>query len=100
MRDKPMKNHKPELTQAQRDELKAFASIPDDEIDTSDIPETRDWSGAVRGLFHMLPDERRKALKELRSRRVTDIHTNGSDLEDLPTSSPCSEVGSRSHTTD
>ena len=24
---------------------------PDSEIDTSDIPETTDWTGAVRGLF-------------------------------------------------
>ena len=93
-----MKSQKSELTQSQKDRWDAFDALTDDEIDTSDIPETRDWSGAVRGLFHMPPDERRKALKELRSRRVTDIHTNGRDLEDLPTSSPCSEVGSRSHT--
>ncbi len=25
--------------------------VPDAEIDTSDIPEITDWSGAVRGLF-------------------------------------------------
>ena len=73
MRDRPMKNHKPELTQAQRDELAAFDALTDDEIDTSDIPEIRDWSGAVRGLFHMTPDERRKAMAELRSRRPKDI---------------------------
>ncbi|MXX52954.1 MAG: hypothetical protein F4Z35_03125, partial [Dehalococcoidia bacterium] len=68
-----MKSQKAELTQAQKDELKAFASIPDDEIDTSDIPEVLDWSGAVRGLSLMSPDERRKAMEELRSRRSKDI---------------------------
>ena len=52
--------------------MKAFASIPDDQIDTSDIPEVLDWSGAVRGLFHMSPDERRKALAELKRRRPKD----------------------------
>ena len=43
--------------------------MTDDQIDTSDIPEIRDWSGAVRGLFLMPPDERRKAIEELRRRR-------------------------------
>lgn len=81
--------------------MKEFASIPDDEIDTTDIPEVLDWSGAVRGLFHMPPDERRKALAKLRSKRVADIHTNGSDPDDLPASSLLgSEVGSQPHTTD
>jgi predicted DNA binding CopG/RHH family protein len=27
------------------------APVPDDRIDTSDIPEVTDWTGAVRGLF-------------------------------------------------
>ena len=74
-----MKNHKPELTQAQRDELAAFDALTDDEIDTSDIPETTDWSGAVRGLFHMTPDERRKAMAKLRSRRAKNARNIGPD---------------------
>ena len=77
-----MKNQKTELTQAQRDELRAFASIPDDEIDTSDIPEIRDWSGAVRGLLHMPPDERAKAMEKLRSRRTEYARDNGSGPSD------------------
>jgi uncharacterized protein (DUF4415 family) len=32
--------------------LKRQASLPDDAIDTSDIPEVRDWTGATRGLFY------------------------------------------------
>lgn len=67
------------LTQAQRDELAAFDALTDDEIDTTDIPETRDWSGAVRGLFHMSPDERRKAIEKLRSRRAKNARDIGPD---------------------
>jgi uncharacterized protein (DUF4415 family) len=40
------------LTAAQRAELKALAALPDDQINTRDIPEVRDWSGAKRGLFY------------------------------------------------
>lgn len=38
------------------DELAALEAMPDSEIDTSDIPETLDWSGAERGKFHMKRD--------------------------------------------
>lgn len=41
-----------DLTAAQRAELDALEALPDDQIDTSDIPETLDWSGAKRGLFY------------------------------------------------
>jgi len=33
-------------------ELKALQDLADSEIDTSDIPEITDWSGAVRGRFY------------------------------------------------
>ncbi len=39
------------LTSDQVAELQALAAVPDEDIDTSDIPEQRDWSGARRGLF-------------------------------------------------
>lgn len=39
------------LTQAQKAELDALAAMPDDQIDTTEMPEVRDWSGAQRGLF-------------------------------------------------
>jgi hypothetical protein len=41
-----------QLTAKQRVELTALAVQSDDRIDTSDIPEVLDWSGAKRGLFH------------------------------------------------
>lgn len=40
------------LTRKQKAELEALAALPDDQIDLSDIPEVRDWSGAERGLFY------------------------------------------------
>lgn len=40
------------LTKSQKAELEALAALPDDEIDTSDIPEALDWSDAKRGLFY------------------------------------------------
>ena len=41
-----------ELTEEQRAEIEALAALPDAEIDTGDIPEILDWSGARRGLLH------------------------------------------------
>lgn len=43
-------------------ELAALEAMPDDTIDTSDVPEVRDWSGAVRGQFY----KPRKLQKTLR----------------------------------
>ena len=40
------------LTKAQEAELQALAALPDEQIDTSDIPEIRDWSGARRNLLY------------------------------------------------
>jgi uncharacterized protein (DUF4415 family) len=32
-------------------EIDVLAALPEDEIDTKDAPEVRDWSGAKRGLI-------------------------------------------------
>jgi uncharacterized protein (DUF4415 family) len=44
----------PELTKAQRDQLRELAKRPDSEIDTSDIPALteEEWKHAVRGRFY------------------------------------------------
>jgi uncharacterized protein (DUF4415 family) len=39
------------LTVAQQAELAALAALPDEQIDTTEMPEVRDWRGARRGLF-------------------------------------------------
>ena len=39
------------LTPVQQAELEALAALPDDQIDTRDMPEVCDWSEARRGLF-------------------------------------------------
>lgn len=42
------------LTDTQREHLAELAAMPDDSIDTSDIPEMSDaaWSAGVRGRFY------------------------------------------------
>ena len=40
------------LTAEQKAELGALESLPDEQINTKDIPEQRDWSVAKRGLFY------------------------------------------------
>ena len=40
------------LTPAAKTEMKRLAALPDDKIDTSDIPELREWPGARRGVFY------------------------------------------------
>lgn len=41
-----------QLTPTQQAELAALENLPDEAIDTRDIPETADWSGAKRGVFY------------------------------------------------
>ncbi len=40
------------LTAKQKARLDALSRLPDDEIDTDDIHEVQDWSGAKRGLLY------------------------------------------------
>jgi len=40
------------LSDEQRKELASLAALPDDTIDTSDIPEISDWSQAEVGRFY------------------------------------------------
>ena len=77
-----MKNPDTEPTQSQKEELDALAALPDDEIDTSDIPEVLDGSNSVRGLFHKSASERSKAIDELRSGRPSVTDTSERGLED------------------
>ena len=39
------------LAPQQRTEIDALAALPEDKINTADIPEQRDWSGARRGVL-------------------------------------------------
>ena len=47
-----MKKETIKLTNEQKAELKALDEMPDDEIDTTDVPELLDWSDARRGVFY------------------------------------------------
>ena len=50
-------------------ELEALAALPDDRIDTSEIPESIDWSDARRGLFY------RPVKKQITLRLDADVVT-------------------------
>ena len=47
-----MKRESTGMTGKQRAELQALEELSDDQIDTSDIPEVLDWTGARRGVFY------------------------------------------------
>ena len=38
--------------------LERLSALPDEAIDTSDISEVRDWTGAKRGLFYTSPSDK------------------------------------------
>lgn len=46
------KAHSETLTASQHAELDALAAMADEQIDTSDAAEVRDWSDAKRGVFY------------------------------------------------
>ncbi|MDR3509025.1 MAG: BrnA antitoxin family protein [Caulobacteraceae bacterium] len=52
--DNPNAETPPPLTDAQREHLAELAAMPDETIDTSDIPELTDeaWAAGVRGRFY------------------------------------------------
>jgi uncharacterized protein (DUF4415 family) len=50
------------LTPEMRAELEAVVALPDEDINTDDIPEVRDWPGAVRGRFYR-PIKKRLTLR-------------------------------------
>ena len=56
-------------TEDQEAEIEALAALPDDRIDTSDIPEVSDWSDARRGMFY------RPVKKQITLRLDTDVVT-------------------------
>jgi uncharacterized protein (DUF4415 family) len=52
MSGKPMRaSNTRSLTAEEQAALAAVAAMADSEIDTSDVPEVTDWTGAVRGLY-------------------------------------------------
>lgn len=66
--DEAMKDHEAAVAKAResleerlspelREALKALDALPDEQIDTSDIPEVTDWTGAVRGRFRKRRDD-------------------------------------------
>ena len=52
-----MKKGMSELTQRQRDQIRALEALPDEQIDLSEAPEVLDWSNAVRGKYYRRGEE-------------------------------------------
>jgi uncharacterized protein (DUF4415 family) len=50
------------LTAAQLAELKALEALPDERVDTREMPEVKDWSGARRGALYR-PVKRQLTLR-------------------------------------
>jgi uncharacterized protein (DUF4415 family) len=46
------------LSPEQLARLERLSALPDEAIDTSDIPEVRDWTDAKRGLFYTVPGDK------------------------------------------
>ena len=46
------KGHSRPLSLKQKAELKALAALPDEQIDTTEMPEIIDWSDARRGVLY------------------------------------------------
>ena len=53
-----------DLTHVQKTELAALAAMSDEDIDTSDIPEIREFSNPHRGMFSGSPNRRAVPKRE------------------------------------
>ena len=72
-----------ELTPSQKAELDALMDLPDEEIDTSDIPEILEWRNPRRGLFADSPSRKAERLEiSGKSGNVAPAEENLSDQGD------------------
>ena len=53
-----MRKGNPRSTKDQKNESQSLSELPDDRIDTTEVPEVLDWSEAKRGLFYRHMDRR------------------------------------------
>ena len=54
MNEEHMRKASSKLTAVQQAELDMLSRLPDDRVNTDDIPEQRDWTDAKRGVFFVL----------------------------------------------
>ena len=64
------KGNSDRLTPAQQAEIDVLAALPENKIDTRDMPEVHDWSGARRGVFFSAHQEAAHAADRRRRDRV------------------------------
>ena len=56
-----------ELTEQQKHELESLATIRDEDIDVSEMPEIKDFTGFERGPFSEILQRRRDRVRGLKS---------------------------------
>ena len=61
-----------DLIHVQKSELAALAAMSDEDIDTSDIPEIREFSDPRRGMFAGSPNRRAVPKREMVQRKPLD----------------------------
>jgi hypothetical protein len=61
---------KKKLTKIQERDLAALAALPDEQIDTSDIPEIKSLTGGIRGRFGRPRPQIRTGTRSLQSPKV------------------------------
>ena len=66
-----------DLTQRQKTELAMLAAMSDDDIDTSDIPEIREFSNPHRGMYSGSPNRRAVPKRETAQRKPLDNEPAG-----------------------
>jgi uncharacterized protein (DUF4415 family) len=71
------------LNAEQTARLARLSALPDEAIDTADIPEVRDWTGARRGLFYFGASAGDKITVALDAEVVDWFEGNGAPGEDF-----------------
>ena len=56
-----------ELTEQQKRELEVLATIPDEDIDLSEMPEIKDFTGFERGPFSAILQRRSDRMRAFKS---------------------------------
>lgn len=64
-------------------ELKMLADLPDSKIDTSDIPEMLNWTGAVRGRFRQSPETARRPVSVEQKSEIRRLSIKGMSSKEI-----------------
>ena len=80
-----MKKSANRLSRDQQEEIAALEQVPDDQIDTTEVPEMLDWSTAQRGALYR-PVKQQITLRWMRTSSLGSRATPAEDEATRPTS--------------